>query len=241
MYQPKHQALHQPKGLCISPKCKVRNLSRENATNSPPELRSCARPEAGAGDGVSGVVAAVDVVLDALVGSGVKRSAGNTVSAAAARVGGAGAGDLDVDALGVGLGAVLLWLLLVCVVVVFVNIRSYLACGVQGDDLVAEDVVARGEGLGDVDGPLVAVGDELVGAPLVGGGVDDTDLSELEEAQALLVGVGAVARALGQVVDDRAVVGLGPGVPLESHGAAGSDRDRGLARSGFLKWGLESL
>jgi hypothetical protein len=30
------------------------------------------------------------------------------------------------------------------------------------------------------------------------------------------------------------VVGLGPGVPLESHGAAGGDGDGGLAGGGFL-------
>jgi len=196
-----------------------KNLSRESASNRPPKLLSSTRPDAGTRDGVAGDVAAVDVVLDARVGSSVEGSASNTVSIAAARVGGAGAGDLDVDALRVGLRTVLL------------------SRRVQGDNFVAQDVVARGEGLGDVDGPLVAVGDQLVGAPGVGGGVDDARRGELEEGQALLVGGGAVALALGQVVDDGAVVGLGPGVPLEGHGAAGSDGDGGLAGGGFLEWG----
>ena len=227
MYQPKHQASHQPSSSIYlnlkgaqrqeEKKREKSHLSSENAADGPPELSSRARPDARAGDGVRGDVAAVDVVLDALVGGGVEGSTSDTVGAAAARVGGAGARDLDVDALGVGLGAVLL------------------PGRVQGDDLVAQDVVARGERLGDVDGPLVAVGDELVRGPLVGGGVDDADLGQLEEAQALLVGVGAVAGALGQVVDDRAVVGLGPGVPLEGHGAASSDGDGGLAGGGFLR------
>jgi hypothetical protein len=105
---------------------------------------------------------------------------------------------------------------------------------VQGDDLVAEDVIAWGEGGGDADGPLVAIGwrgmlvvvdavhdgigertDELVGGPLVGTSIHDSSCVELEELQALFVGRTAVARTLGEVVDHGAVVGLGPGVPLE--------------------------
>ena len=194
----------------------TKHLSRESASNRPPKLSSSTGPSGRARDGVAGNVAAVDVVRNALVGGSVKCSASNALGVAAARVGGTGAGDLDVDALGVGLGAILL------------------ACGVQGNDFVAQDVVARGERLGDVDGPLVAVGDQLVRGPGVGGGVDDTGGGELEEGEGLLVGGGAVAVALSQVVDDGAVVGLGPGVPLESHGAAGGDGDGGLAGGGFL-------
>lgn len=104
----------------------------------------------------------------------------------------------------------------------------------QGNDLVAQDVVAGGEALGDVDGPGVVVGDELVGGPLVGGGVEDTRLVELEEAQGGLVGLGAVALALREVVEDRAVVALGPGVPLEVKAAASGDLDGGLTGGGLL-------
>jgi hypothetical protein len=193
-----------------------RNLSRESARNRPPKLSSSTRPNAGSRDGVARNIAAVDVVLDALISRSVKRSTSNTLSIAAARVRRTGTSDLDVDALRVRLRAV------------------FLASTVQSDDFVTQDVVARGEGLGDVDGPLVAVGDELVGAPLVGGGVDDTRRGELEEGEGLLVGGGAVALALGEVVDDGAVVGLGPGVPLQGHGAAGGDGDGGFAGGGFL-------
>jgi len=86
--------------------------------------------------------------------------------------------------------------------------------------------VVRG-GLGDLT-------DELVRGPLVGGSVKDTGTGELEEGEALLVSLGAVTRALGEVINHRTVVRLGPGVPLEDHVAAGGDRDRGLAGSSFL-------
>lgn len=114
-------------------------LSRESASDGPLDLGG-SRPDLGARDGVAGDVTTVDVVLDARVGGSVKGSAGDTLGAVGAGVGGSRAGDLNVDALGVGLGAVLL------------------ASGVEGNDLVTENVVAWGEGLGDADGPLVTVG-----------------------------------------------------------------------------------
>ena len=76
--------------------------------------------------------------------------------------------------------------------------------------------------------------DELVRGPLVGGSVEDTSTGKLEEGEALLVSLGAVTRALGEVIDHGSVVRLGPGVPLEDLVAAGGDRDRGLAGSSFL-------
>lgn len=115
-------------------------LSKEGTSDSPLDPGGSTGPGLGAGDGVAGDVTTVDVVLDASVSSLVKGSSSNAVSTVGAGVGGAGAGDLNVDALGVGLGAVLL------------------AGGVEGDDLVAEDVVAGCERLRDGEGPLVAVG-----------------------------------------------------------------------------------
>ena len=88
--------------------------------------------------------------------------------------------------------------------------------------------------LGEVRGRLGDLTDELVRGPLVGGSVKDTGTGELEEGEALLVSLSAVARALGKVVDHGTVVRLGPGVPLKDHVAAGGDRDRGLAGSSFL-------
>ena len=79
--------------------------------------------------------------------------------------------------------------------------------------------------------------DELVRGPLVGAGIKDTVGSDLGEAQALLVSLAAVARALGEVVDHGTVVRLGPGVPLKDHIAACGDSDGGLTRSSFLEQG----
>ena len=116
------------------------HLSKEGTSNGPLDLGGSTGPSLGARDGVAGDVTTVDVVLDALISSLVESGAGNAVSTVGAGVGGARASDLNVDTLGVGLGAVLL------------------GSGVEGDDLVAEDVVACGERLGDGEGPLVAVG-----------------------------------------------------------------------------------
>ena len=46
---------------------------------------------------------------------------------------------------------------------------------------MAEDVVARGDGLGDLDEPGEVVADEDVGGPEVGGGVDDGLAAYVEE------------------------------------------------------------
>jgi len=94
-------------------------LSRESASDGPPDLGGSTSPGLRARDGVAGDVTTVDVVLDASVRRGVEGGAADAVSAVGAGVGGAGAGDLNVDTLGVGLGAVLL------------------ASGVQSNDLVA--------------------------------------------------------------------------------------------------------
>ncbi|GJC98596.1 hypothetical protein ColKHC_07422 [Colletotrichum higginsianum] len=104
----------------------------------------------------------------------------------------AGAGNLDVEALGVVLGAVLL------------------AGGVESNDLVAPDVLAGLQGGGDGDLPGEVLGDELVGSPAAAG---ETSLLDLEELERGLVDGGAVVTARGEVVDDGALVGLGPGVP----------------------------
>lgn len=128
---------------------------------------------------------------------------------------GAGAGDLDVEALRVVLSTV------------------GGSGAVHGDDLVAEDVVARGQGGGHRRGPDVAVLDELRGRPLLGREVD-ARLVNLDPFERRLVGVGAVAVALGHVGQDGADVRLGPGAPLEVDGTAGRDRCRAGGRLGVL-------
>ena len=154
-----------------------------------------------AGDLVGGVVAAVDVVLDAGVGGGVQGGSQDTL-----RLVGTSAGDLDVEALGVVLGAVLG------------------AGAVQGDGLVAEDVVSGGEAGRHGHGPGVVVGDHLVGGPAVG----EASLVNLDPLEGALVGVGAVGSALGDVGQHGTDVAFGPLGPLEVDLAAGLDGGGGL-------------
>lgn len=160
-----------------------------------------------AGDLVAGVVAAVDVVEDAGVGVLVQGRAEGALG-----VVGAAAGDLDVQALGVVLGAVLL------------------ARAVERDGLVAEDVVAGSERRGDVHGPGVVVGNHLVGRPVV----SETGFVNLDPLQGGLVGIGAVAGALGDVGDHGADVRFGPGGPLEINLSTSLHRGRRGGGLGIL-------
>lgn len=89
---------------------------------------------------------------------------------------------------------------------------------VEGDDLVAPDVVAGREVLGDLDDPRVVVGNQLRGSPCSGEGLvrDQTDGGDLEEFEVGLVNGRAVTVvALGKHVDDGAVVGVGPCAPVD--------------------------
>ena len=122
---------------------------------------------------------------------------------------GAGARDLEVEALGVVLRAV------------------GLLGGVQGDDLVAQDVVARRDVGGDLDHPAEAVVDELVGGVVAraGGRVDQALLADLEELERrLLDGLAVGVAARREVVEHGALVALRPAVPLEVDAVTGRDR-----------------
>lgn len=101
-----------------------------------------------AGHGIAGD-GGVRVEVDTRVGVLVQRRAEG-----ACGVGGARAGDLDIEALWVVLRAV------------------ERASAVQGDDLVAEDIVAGGQRLGHRGGPLAALVDQGLGRPLLGAVVD---------------------------------------------------------------------
>jgi len=97
---------------------------------------------------------------------------------------------------------------------------------VQGDNFVAEDVEAWLDVLGDGDQPRIVLGDKLIGSPLAGslGAVNQTGLGNLEELELGLVDrLAAGAAAASEVVDDRAVVRLGPGVPLDVDRVTGLD------------------
>ena len=100
---------------------------------------------------------------------------------------------------------------------------------------MTEDVLAGSDVLGNSDGPGVAVGDQVVGGPAVGGGIVESLLVDLEEGKVTGGdGSAVVTGALGQVVHDGTVVRLGPGVPLELDGTTSGD-------SGDLSTGLAVL
>jgi hypothetical protein len=93
---------------------------------------------------------------------------------------------------------------------------------------MTEDVVAGLDGTGDSDGAAVVVADQVVGSPGTRDAavIDETSLVDLEELQSGLVDGGAVAIAVGQVGDDRAVVRLGPLRPLQLDAATCLDGSR---------------
>ena len=102
---------------------------------------------------------------------------------------------------------------------------------VETDELVTEHVAARRNRGRDLDVPLIASADELVGGPLArrAVAVNKALLRNLEEVQVAGLGRRAAAGALGEIVDDRAMVALRPGVPLQGDGRAGCDGDLGRA------------
>lgn len=106
----------------------------------------------------------------------------------------------------------------------------------EADELVAEHVAAGSNSRRDLDSPLIAVGDKLVRRPFAGraGPIDQPLLRNLEKAEVARLCARAAARALGQVVDHRAMVGIWPGVPAQSDGRPGGHRDLGRAGRGGL-------
>lgn len=116
---------------------------------------------------------------------------------------GATTGDLHVNALWVVLGAVLL------------------SGGVKANNFVPHDVVSISNRLGDGSFPGVSVGDQLVRRPFFT--FDVARLLNLEPLQGGLVGIGAIAIALGHVGDDGAVVALWPFSPVPCNGTTSSN------------------
>lgn len=139
----------------------------------------------------------VDVKLDAGVGGSVELGANNTIGLL-----GTAAGNLNVDALGIVLGTVLL------------------GSGVERNDFVAEDVLARGKVLGDSHGPGVVVGNQLVGSPLA---VLVTSTLNLKPLEILLLDGLEVAGVGSSVSENGANVGCGPGAPVEVDFATSGD------------------
>ena len=89
----------------------------------------------------------------------------------------------------------------------------------EGNDLVAEDVLAWCESLGDCRGPRVVGADQLHSCPLPL--VILAPLINLDPLKRLFVGISAVAAAVGDVRQHGAFVRGVPRRPVEVHGAAG--------------------
>jgi hypothetical protein len=107
---------------------------------------------------------------------------------------------------------------------------------VQSDNLVTEDVVTGRDAAGDSDSAAVVVADQVVRSPGTRDAavIDETSLVDLEELQSGLVDGRAVAIAVGQVGDDRAVVRLGPLTPLQLDATTGLDGSRDGTRLSTL-------
>lgn len=166
--------------------------------------------ESRAGDGVGGQ-GLVDVDLNTRVGVLVESSTEGTLGLVATT-----AGNLEVETLGVVLSTILV------------------TSGVKGNDFVTHDIVAGSNAAGDGHGPAVVAGDQIVGGPGVVTAADEALLIDLEELELGLVDGGAVAVAVGEVGDDRTLVTLGPGSPLQLDLLASSDLSRDSAVFGVL-------
>jgi hypothetical protein len=92
-----------------------------------------------------------------------------------------------------------------------IQLRAIVASGaVQGDDLVAEDVVARRDGGRDLYQPAVSICDELVVGPVAwrGGTVDEARTADFEEFEVVLVDCAAACAAVCEVVDYYIAAGM---------------------------------
>lgn len=150
----------------------------------------------------------IGVEQNTRVGGAVERSTGDTSGRVVAA-----SGDTEVEALRIGLSSV------------------GAGSAVKGEDLVAEDVVARLQVRGDLDKPAVAVGAEGIGSPAVIVAAS----ADLEEAERSRVDVLAGTIAVGKIVDNGANVRLGPfRCPDDRDLVASGDGGMALAGLGTL-------
>lgn len=90
----------------------------------------------------------------------------------------------------------------------------------EGNDLVAEDVLASGKALRDGDGPSVVLADHLDGSPLAVLVTSSVDLGPFE---LLLLDCGDVAGVRSDIGDDGTHVAIGPDRPVELYNATSGD------------------
>ena len=102
---------------------------------------------------------------------------------------------------------------------------------VQGNDFVANDIVASLQILGDSSSRGEVGLDKVVGGPCSSAAwSDQTSLRDLAPAKSAGSEGGAVTVARSDVVDDGALVAVGPGVPVE--GQLGASCDVGVEPGG---------
>lgn len=106
----------------------------------------------------------------------------------------------------------------------------------KSDDFMAENVVACCDGAWNSYGPRVVVGDQLIRSPGSWGSgiIYQARLVDLEELEGSLVDGGAIPVAGREIIDDRAVVRFGPGVPFHHHSRSGSNSCAGFPVGGRL-------
>lgn len=102
-----------------------------------------------------------------------------------------------------------------------------LVSAVKGNNLVAKDIEARRDRRRDLDKPRVVVGDERIGGPCAWSArspraLDQAELINLEELKRVLVNAFAAGAAVGEIIDNRTLVGFGPSVPLDENALSGS-------------------
>lgn len=107
---------------------------------------------------------------------------------------------------------------------------------VKSNNLVAEDIVAWGQGLGDLKCPREASGNKDICRPLaaVHGHINETFLTNFEELKIVLVNSLTVSRTSCEIINDRTFMTFRPGAPLKSDLVAWFNRYMTLARSGSL-------
>lgn len=95
----------------------------------------------------------------------------------------------------------------------------------QGNDLVTENVASWSNVGWDGKRPGVVVSNQLIRGPVSrdSGVIDKTNSINLEELQSSLVNCGAVAIAVGEIINNRSVVGLWPYSPLKIDGSSCSN------------------
>lgn len=99
---------------------------------------------------------------------------------------------------------------------------------------MAQDIIAGSDALRDLNRPSLARGEELIGRPMAGLRVPGYEafLVDLVEFQGCFVYGRTLPIAVGEVIDDGAVVGVWPCIPLELHASACGYFDGGLAWGG---------